>query len=170
MFRSTPALSNIQLISVHLPIVIHPWRFLIFLYNSALSADNQLFNCLVQAAQASHCNSVLILTTQTLTSRKTIPINKLNMAEVDYFCHYSTLYLLSIKRLCVAIIIHICSTHIHTQITVHSSNKNRQEWEVWEGIILLHLSKLVYLQQHSSFCPRTAGYINGFNAPAHSVF
>lgn len=47
-------------------------------------------------------------------------------------------------------------------------NRNRQEWEVWEGIFLLHLSKPVYVQYCSSVRPHTAGYINGFSAPAHS--
>ena len=45
---------------------------------------------------------------------------------------------------------------LHTHNSFHW-NKNRQEWEVWEWIFLLHLSKLVYVQHRSSVCPRIEG-------------
>lgn len=89
---------------------------------------------------------------------------KLRIQWVTQFTVFSSMY--------ICVLVGSAWTHARTVgqwLTLQMfGNRNRQEWEVWEGIFLLHLSKLVYVQYCSSVRPHTAGYINGFSAPAHS--
>lgn len=135
MFYNRP-LSNIQLISVNLTMFTQPrrWNLSFLVYISGPSADDQ------------NCSTVcLSLHTSSQQKHKFSPIKKMEMVWL------SLSYSIPIKHkeAVVAIIMHICSFDTCTETTVHFSNKNTQQWKVREGIFLLHVSKLVYLQQQS---------------------